>query len=561
MNSLFHFMDEDEGQVAEQRNASLPGRFVPRPYQLAALDAVLDKLERADRTGIYMATGTGKTDLVAMIIKKFLLQNGVWTGGALIITPRRNLVNQTCERMKRHGIPCGVEMASIESDEVHTVTCDKTILKLNRQQKFYKRIKIVFVDEAHLAMTPAMLATIKRFREWGAKIVALTATPIATKRVRTERTDWQEVARQEEDTHKDIFWQEHYGEPAYCYSYQDAVRDGYLCPAKIFMLVLESLDVSKFRLSMGGDFNQKQTSSMLREHENVTAVGLAVAQYHEGLPTVVFASSIAQARAIAEDLFHRGIEAVSIDSNMTSEESAMHLDRFMSGEVSVIINVGMLTLGWDAPFVRKIFIARCCGKLPLYAQVIGRGTRLYPADVIANVTTAEGRRAAIAASDKPWFEVYDLTDSSRSNDLKCAIDLVRPGLRPDLLRRVKDRIIRSGGGISIEDIDPVIREEAAAAAAEERARKEWELRRRSHLVGAGQVRAYERDTFADAEQKDRGEKKTDIWWMPFGRFAGKSFKVIHAQASWYLPKILPHIKDQDLARNVRRFLHSKARSN
>ena len=542
MNSLLNFMDEDD-QGPEWNPA--PGSFVPRPYQTEALDAVLDRLEASDKTGLYMATGTGKTDLVAMIIKAYLLRGESWLGGAMIVTPRRHLVEQFAERMRRHGIPCGVEMASLTSDEVHTVACDKTILKLNRQERFYKRTKIVFVDEAHLMMTPVMLATFQRFREWGAKIVALTATPIAHRKHGIG------------DDRVDLFWHEHYGDAAYCYTYEQAVKDGYLAAGKVFLNIVESLDVSKFRLSFGEDFNQKVTAKLLREKENITAVTVCVEKYWDGQPSVVFAASIAQATAIADDLWHRGIEAVCIHSNMTGDEVRMHSERFMSGEVKVIVNVGMLTLGWDAPFLRKIFIARCCGRLPLYCQVFGRGTRLFPASCIAGCKTAEERRAAIAKSEKPHFEIYDLTDSSRSNDLKCAIDLVRPGLRPDLLRRVKARIARSDG-ISIEDIDPVIKEEEAAAAAEQKAREQFEARRRAHLIGGGDVTAYERDALADAEQRDRGEKKKDIWWMPFGRFRGKSFKVIHSEAPWYLPKIVQHIRDDDLKRNIKRFLASKA---
>ena len=233
----------------------------------------------------------------------------------------------------------------------------------------------------------------------------------------------------------------------------------------------------------------------------------------------------------------------------------MHLKDFMDGSSQIIINVGILTLGWDAPHVCKLFMARPTASTCLYTQMFGRGTRALPG-VIDGLDTVEERLAAIAASAKPWFEVYDITDSSRHNDLKTALDVLQPSLDDRLMKRLRNRTMR--GGLAAEALDPIIAEERRAMAAEQAELDRLELAKRSAIRVDGRVTAYERDTFADAEDTTARRRATDYWWMPYGRFKGRRFKAIHAEAPWYLRSILPHVKDQNLARNIRRFLSGRS---
>jgi type I site-specific restriction endonuclease len=237
---------------------------------------------------------------------------------------------------------------------------------------------------------------------------------------------------------------------------------------------------------------------------------------------------------------------------MDSEEQRLHLADFMSGKSQVVINVGILTLGWDAPHVVNLFIARPTASGCLYIQMFGRGTRCLPG-TIDGLDTVEERLAAIAASAKPFFRVFDITDASRHNDLKTALDVLRPSLDDRLMKRLRRRMQR--GPIAPQQLDPIIAEERKALAAEQAAIDALEMRKRANVHVGGRVVAYERDTFADAETAHR-KKIKDYWWMPYGRFRGRGFRQIHQQAPWYLRSILPHIKDEGLARNIRKFLSS-----
>jgi type I site-specific restriction endonuclease len=239
---------------------------------------------------------------------------------------------------------------------------------------------------------------------------------------------------------------------------------------------------------------------------------------------------------------------------MDEDEQRLHLNDFMAGKSDLIINVGILTVGWDAPHVRKLFIARPTASTNLYLQMFGRGTRCFPPGVIDGIDTVDGRLDAISRSPKPFFEVFDITDASRHNDIKTALNILRPSIDDRLMLRVRRRNQRAP--IAPEELDPINIEEKKALAAEQAAIDALEMRKRGNVHVGGQIVAYERDTFADAETSHR-KKIIDFWWMPYGRFKGRGFAKIHAEAPWYLPSVLPHVKDQNLARNIRKFLSAR----
>ena len=517
MVGTFDFMEDDPPVKS-------PAVFRPRPYQIEADLAVAQYLKDRDRCGLYMATGTGKTDVAAMLMSR------EWKG-CLFIAPRREIVRQTADRLSLRGVPAEVEMAQDRSDAQNTVASYDTLQTKRRYEKFLKRTELVILDEAHLNFTKSNMQMLSHFREWGAKVVAMTATP---------------------PEKKDMCLRSHFGESAYTYSYPQAADDGYLLTARVGVCVLEDLDLSKFKATLGEDFNQLAISKMMKSKANVAAVGMTVEKFWEGKPSVVFCSSISHAKLVADDLYHRGIECAIVHSQMDEAEVRHQMSLFMQRKVQIIVNVGILTLGWDAPFVENLFLARCTSSRQLYGQIFGRGTRIFPGDCIADCKTREERLDAIARSPKPYFSVFDLTDSSRNCDLKTALDIIRPEEDVKLLRRVRRRMEK--GFVAAIDIDKILEEERRMMAAEAAERERWAMQQRAHITIDGTVRAYERDALADAE-KGRGKRVYDPWWMPYGRFKGRSFKKIHQEAPWYLRSILPHVKDETLARNMRRFLH------
>jgi superfamily II DNA or RNA helicase len=516
------YMDFMDGEARR-----LPKPFTPREYQVEADERAAAHLQGTDKCSLYLATGTGKTEIAALLLKRD------WGfPRSLFVTPRRELVRQSAERLLLRGVNCGIEMAEQRSEENITVACYASLQSRKRYQKYLQTVGLIIVDESHLNYSKANLEMLAQFREWGAKVVGMTASPPAK---------------------KDFVLRDHYGDPAYVYDYGQASGDGYLVGCKQHLCILEDLDLSGFKATFGGadpDFNQSRVARLMEQKAVVAGVASMVETYWEGQESVVFCSSIAQAELVRDDLWSRGIQASIVHSQMDEQEQRLHLADFMAGKSKVVINVGILTLGWDAPHVRKLFIARPTASGCLYTQMFGRGTRCLPG-VIDGLTSVAARLDAIARSDKPFFEVFDITDASRHNSIKTALDVIKPSLDDRLMKRMRRRMAR--GPIAPHELDPIIEAEKKALAAEQAAIDALELKKRAGVYVGGKVSAYERDPFADAETGHR-KRVRDYWWMPYGRFKGRGFKAIHAEAPWYLKSVLPHVRDEGLARNIRKFL-------
>lgn len=473
-----------------------PAGLSLRPYQQQAVDAVVDMLRTHDSCLLTQATGTGKTEVAIALVDAMDARDG-----AVICGPFIDLVGQNAARFKSRGVPCGVEQGVLRSVEPVTSACYASLLSRKRYEQYIGRTKLLIIDESHLNYTAGALTMLGYFREAGTKIVGMTASP--------QRGSGDPLTK----------W---YGPVAFDYPYQRAVEDGYLAPTKLWTVVLEDLDLSAFK-GRFGDFDQEKMDSLLRSEQNVQAVASLVEQHHDGKPSVVFCQSIRHAEMLREVLARRDIYASIVHSRMDSLERRQHLHDFECGDNNVILNVGCLTTGWDFPPLAKLFIARPTKSKSLYIQMFGRGTRTLPG-VIDGLHTAQERQAAIAASAKPFAEVFDFTDTSRHCDLRTAVDVLAPELEGELLKRVRKA---TEGRKAAADLDPIIEEQRAAMAREEAARHALEVEQRKLLTAQGRFQIYERDVFAEAERPAKGQRS---WYaenhMLFGRWKGQKIRTV-----------------------------------
>lgn len=466
-----------------------PRGFVPFPFQEAAVDSLDRGLERADSCYGVLATGTGKTEIARMLIER----RGAMDG-ALVISPRVELVGQTADRLRSRGMACGVEQAATRSDAPVTVACYDSLLSRKRYERFLGGTKLVIVDESHLNYTKSALQMLGYFREHGAKVVGLTATPRVGKKDPLSR------------------W---YGECAFTYLYRDAMNDGFLVPAKVMLVTLEELDLSACATKYG-DYDQAKVDRWMRQERPMQAVRSLIEQTHDNKPSVVFVGSIAHAELLRDQLSRTGLHAAIVHSRMDAEERRQHLRDFEDGTVSIILNVQCLTLGWDHPPVSNLYIARPTMSHDLYGQMFGRGTRPLTG-VISGLTTADERKAAIAASAKPHFTIYDIADASVHNQLVTAADVLHPELNATVRKRLREQQRKARVVI---DIDAAVVEEQKRLAQEQAAQDMLEMSRRQALLAAGKFSMRERDVFAKA---DRPQKRRRYTVMLFGKYKRQPF--------------------------------------
>lgn len=302
-----------------------------RPYQRECIDTI-----EAQRPGAYlvqMATGLGKTVTFAN-----LPRHGE---RMLILSHREELVEQP---RKYFSCSYGVERARDHShgEEVVSASVQSLVRRLDWFQP--DDFGLIVCDEAHHAAARTYRAIFEYFRT--EKLIGFTATPNRGDKVRLD-TVFQDIIFQ-----RDLRW---------------GIQHGYLC------------DIHCRRVDIGYDLSAVHTRhgdyapGELEEAMEGTADAIAQAYREMAVgATLIFAVSVNQAQEIAGK-----IPGAVVVTGETQNRVAI-IQAFTAGKIPCIVNCMVFTEGTDIPRVETVIIARPTQSESLYAQMVGRGLRLYP---------------------------------------------------------------------------------------------------------------------------------------------------------------------------------------
>lgn len=317
---------------------------------------------------IVIPTGGGKTIVFSTVIKGVCEQ---YPGTRiLILAHTKELVQQAEEKLVSvwDEAPVGVFAAGLGRKEVRQIISASRDSIVHAMDKIGV-IDLVFIDEAHLLSEKAegryrQIISALLERNPNLSVVGFTATPY---RVDTG------LIYGDDDRHL-------FKGLAYEAKIKDLIADGYLCPIVSQPVESEAIaDLADVK-TVNGDFSNKQLSEAVIKGELVKrAVGDWYSQAHlKGRKsTVFFAVSIAHAEQITLELFHLGIEARLVSGTTPDAEREETLRRFDAGELPCIVNVAVLTTGWDCPRLDCIALMRPTKSLGLFMQMVGRGLRLH----------------------------------------------------------------------------------------------------------------------------------------------------------------------------------------
>lgn len=111
------------------------------------------------------------------------------------------------------------------------------------------------------------------------------------------------------------------------------------------------------------------------DERNALILGEVAALRLKNKQIILFALSVEHAHLITELLNLKNISAKCIDGNTAPSERAYSIEQYKNNEISVLVNFGVLTTGFDAPNTNAVVITRPTASLVLYSQMIGRGIR------------------------------------------------------------------------------------------------------------------------------------------------------------------------------------------
>lgn len=321
-----------------------------RPYQQDAVDSVLLEWTVRQRTLLVMPTGTGKTIVFAKIIEQCVRSGG----RALVLAHRGELLEQAADKIvKVTGLGCAVEKAAetaIGDWSRVTVGSVQTLMRESRLERHPKTYYThIIVDEAHHALADSYQRILQHFST--AKVLGVTATP--------DRGDQRNLGAYFESL-------------AFEYAMPEAIHDGYLSRISAQTIPLE-LDLTQVRTT-NGDYNVGDVGHALEPYLNQIAHEIATVA--KDRKTVVFLPLIQTSQKMRDALLSHGISAGEVHGE--SPDRRKILTAFDRGDFQALCNSMLLTEGWDCPSVDCIVCLRPTRIRSLYAQIIGRGTRIHP---------------------------------------------------------------------------------------------------------------------------------------------------------------------------------------
>ena len=292
---------------------------------------------------VQMPTGTGKTHLLAAIVREFLRGSGsrVW-----IVAHRRELVEQIEETVSRHGM-------SKEDGRVRVMS----IQWLSRNRKHMdEEPDLIVIDEAHHALAETYRILWENYPE--ARKLGMTATP----------------CRLNGKGFTDLF-----DSLITSWTVAEFIGKGWLSSFDYVSIRANSreqrlIDSLKKR-GADGDYQVKEMNEVLNRETSIGRLYESVERYARGKKGIVYAVSIAHARRIAACYSAHGLEAVAIDSRTPASERRELVEDFRRGKVKVLVNVDIFSEGFDCPDVEFVQLARPTLSLAKYLQQVGRGLR------------------------------------------------------------------------------------------------------------------------------------------------------------------------------------------
>ena len=296
-----------------------------RPHQSRAQHDMREHV-RAGKKGVLvvMPTGGGKTILAADTVARHVAKGGrvAW------FAHRRELVRQARETLEAFALPVGADGLNAAAP-VQVLSVQGSL----RAGEVPPATLCVF-DEAHHFGGETWRDLLLAYPE--AIRLGLTATPERSDGIGLSNAGMFEVI-------------------VTAAQISELVAAGFLVPCEV-----------------------RGPSSRMRPGRMAQRPADAYAEHAPGTSAIVFCHSVQGAHDAAEEIRAKGFTAAAVWGDMPVEERDDVLGRFSSGRLQVVTNMSVLTEGFDAPRAETCILARGCGSVGLYLQMVGRVLRAFP---------------------------------------------------------------------------------------------------------------------------------------------------------------------------------------
>ena len=343
-----------------------------RGYQQDASDAALDWMRRSVEPAVIEAvTAAGKSHVIADMALRIHDMTGK---RVLCLAPSAELVQQNRAKMLDTGTPASMFSASAGAKDLrHPIVFGSPLTVKNRISRFQDGYAMVVLDECH-GISPTVRGIIEEMRAGNPnlRVIGLTATPYRLGSGYIFR-QWPDGTVNDDTRAREPY----FTKCVYRITGPDLIEQGYLTRPIIGETGAEHYDTSALAVNSRGQFDAGAVDRAYHGHGRKTAAIVAdvVARSRDRMGVMLFAATVRHAEEVMASL-PPDLSAM-ITGDTPKGERASIIARFKARRIKYLVNVAVLTTGFDAPHVDVIAILRKTESVGLLQQIIGRGLRLH----------------------------------------------------------------------------------------------------------------------------------------------------------------------------------------
>lgn len=329
--------------------------MILRPRQQEFVSRSIAALKKHGNTLGIAPTGCGKTLMLSAVTKEIIGSNNK----ALILAHRDELTSQNRDKFLKinPNITTSIFDAKQKSFAGQVIFAMVQTLCREKNLKELPNIHLLVIDETHHATSTSYQRVVKRLEEANPNLLiyGVTATP--------NRGDKKSLSKIFSNVCDQI-------------KISELVASGHLVPPKTFIIDVGTVKSLKEVKRTAGDFDMREVEEIM----NKSPINDAIIKHWKdkagNRKTVIFCSTINHAISVNKSFNEKGIKSVLIHGNLTDENRKSILDSFENRDAQVIVNVAVLTEGWDYQPASCVVLLRPSSFKSTMIQMIGRGLRV-----------------------------------------------------------------------------------------------------------------------------------------------------------------------------------------
>ncbi|MCC3862659.1 DEAD/DEAH box helicase [Pseudemcibacter aquimaris] len=329
--------------------------MILRPRQKTFVERCTAALHEHGNTLGVAPTGAGKTIMLSGVAGGYVADSDA---KVCVLAHRDELTGQNEAKFKRVNRGARTSRFDATNKDWSGQTTFAMVQTLSRQAnvKAMPKLDLLVIDEAHHAAADSYRRVIDQAYDQNPdlKLFGVTATP--------NRGDKQGL--------RPVF--SNVGDQI---AIGELIASGHLVPPRTFVIdVGAQKELTQVRKSVD-DFDMAQVDAIMNRSPITDAVIKHWQDKAHDRPTVVFCSTISHAQNVSDAFNAHGVAAAAIHGELSSKSRAAILKAYGDGDIQVVVNVAVLTEGWDHPPTSCVILLRPSSYKSTMIQMVGRGLR------------------------------------------------------------------------------------------------------------------------------------------------------------------------------------------